>query len=75
MGSLVHYACYKKEMLGSIHEKLAAQELAPGGGWFFASGSKTIGNGASACSDSCVLGRNYSTTVGNDSWDNAYTFD
>jgi hypothetical protein len=37
MGSLIHYVCCGKEMLGWIHEKMATQESALGGGRFFAS--------------------------------------
>jgi hypothetical protein len=48
MGSLAHYACYEKEMLGWIHEKMATQESAPGGGRFSASDSIVVGNGLSS---------------------------
>jgi hypothetical protein len=54
---------------------MAIQESTPGGGRFFAFGLITARNGASACNDSCTLGEDYSTAVGNDSWDNAHTFD
>ncbi len=62
-------------MLGWIHEKMAILELTLGGGRFFASGSTTAGNGTSACSNACAPGMDYSTAVGNDSWDNAHTSD
>jgi hypothetical protein len=29
MGNLAHYACFGKEMLGSIYERMVTQELAP----------------------------------------------
>jgi hypothetical protein len=45
------------------------------GGKFFASNSITVGNGASTCSDPCAPGGDYSTIIGNSSWDNAYTSD
>jgi hypothetical protein len=73
MRSLARYACCRKEMLGWIHEKMATQESAPGGGKFFASSSTIAGNGASVCNDPCALGEDYSTVVGNGSWDNAHT--
>ncbi len=47
MGSPTHYACYDKEMLGQIREKMAIQELAPGGGKFSASDSIVARNGPS----------------------------
>ncbi len=56
MGSLIHYACCMKEMLGWIREKMAIQASTPGGGRFFASGSTIAGNGASAYNDLCTLG-------------------
>jgi len=67
MGSPAHYACYRKEMLGWIREKMATQESALRGGRFFASGSIVIGNGASACNNPCIIGGGYSTTIGNGS--------
>jgi hypothetical protein len=42
---------------------------------FFASSSTTVGNDTSTCNNSCVLGRDCSTTSRNDSWDNAHTSD
>jgi hypothetical protein len=60
-------------MLGWICEKMATLELAPGGGKLSTSGSTTVGNGASACSDSCILGEYCSTATRNDSWDNTHT--
>jgi hypothetical protein len=57
MGSLAHYACYEKEMLGWIHEKMATPESALGGGMFFTSSLTVVQNSASACSDLCVLAR------------------
>jgi len=65
MGSLVHYVCCGKKMLGWIREKMAIQESALGGGRFFASSSIVVGNGTSTCSDSCIIGGAYSTTAGN----------
>jgi hypothetical protein len=38
-------------------------------------GSTTAENGASACSDLCVPGRDCSTAARNGSWDNAHTSD
>jgi len=67
MGSLACYACCGKEMLGQIHEKMAIPESAPGGGRFFAFGTSIAGNGALACSDSCVPIRDYSIATKNDS--------
>jgi hypothetical protein len=54
MGSLALYACCGKEMLGWIREKMAIQELAPGGGRFFASDPTAVGNGASAYNGPCA---------------------
>jgi hypothetical protein len=45
MGSTTHYACDGKEMLGWIREKMAIQELALGGGKFFAFDLTVVGNG------------------------------
>jgi hypothetical protein len=47
MGSPVHYACYGKEMLGWIHEKMATQESTPRGGKLSASNSIVIRNSPS----------------------------
>jgi len=55
MGSLNHYACYGKEILGWIREKMAIPESAPGGGKLFASGSTTTRNGALVCNDPGIL--------------------
>jgi hypothetical protein len=41
--------------------------------WFFAFGSTVVGNNASTCINSCVLGEDCLTAVGNGSWDNAHT--
>jgi hypothetical protein len=57
----------KKEMLCWIREKMVTQELALGGGMFFASSSIVVGNDASTCSDLCTLGEDYSIAVGNGS--------
>ncbi len=73
MGSPVHYACYGKEMLGWIREKMAIPKSAPKGGRFFDFGLITAGNSALACSDSCAPGGDCSTVAGNSSWDNAHT--
>jgi hypothetical protein len=54
MGSPTRYACYEKEMLGSICEKMATQELTPRGGMFFASSPIAVGNGALAYNGSCT---------------------
>jgi hypothetical protein len=75
MGSPVHYACYGKEMLGWIHEKMATQESALGGAKFFASSSTAIGNDALACNDLCTLYEDYSIVARNESWDNTHTSD
>jgi len=55
MGSPARYACCGKEMLGWIHEKMATQELAPGGGRFSTSSLTAVGNGTLTCSDLCAL--------------------
>jgi len=55
MGSPARYACYGKEMLGWIREKMATQELALGGG-NFASGSTAVRNDASTYNGPCVAG-------------------
>jgi hypothetical protein len=57
MGSLAHYACCGKEMLGSIYEKMATQELAPGSGKFSAFSS----------TGPCTTGGDCSTATGNGS--------
>jgi hypothetical protein len=75
MGSPVRYACYRKEMLGWIREKMGILELAPRGGRFFTSGSTTTRNNALTCNDPCVPGGDYSTVARNGSWDNAHTSD
>jgi hypothetical protein len=67
MGSLARYACYKKEMLGWVREKMVTPELAPKGGRFSACGSTTVGNGASTCNNPCAPGGDCSTTIGNGS--------
>jgi hypothetical protein len=73
MGNLARYACCGKEMLSWIREKMATQELALGGGKFFAFGSTIVGNGTLACNGLCVGGGDCSTTARNGSWDNAHT--
>jgi hypothetical protein len=75
MGSPVRYACYGKEMLGWICEKMTTQESTLGGGKFSTSGSTIAGNYASTCNDLCILSEDCSITIGNDSWDNAHTSD
>jgi hypothetical protein len=75
MGSPTCYACYGKEMLGSIREKMATQKLALGGDMFFASDSTAVGNDTSVCNSLCVAGEDCSTIAGNDYWDNAHTSD
>jgi hypothetical protein len=67
MGSPTRYACYGKEMLGWIHEKMAIPESTSRGGKFSASGSTITRNGTLAYNDLCVPGENYSTTAGNSS--------
>jgi hypothetical protein len=62
-------------MFGWICEKMVNPESALGGCRFFAFGSTTAGNGASACKDPYTLGRDCSTAAGNIFWDNAHTFD
>jgi len=59
MGSLVHYACCGKEMLGWIREKMATPESALRGGRFSASYSIIAGNDTSACNDPCVPSKDY----------------
>jgi hypothetical protein len=44
MGSLAHYACCRKKMLGWIHEKMATQESTPRGGGLSASNSIVVRN-------------------------------
>jgi hypothetical protein len=46
-----------------------------GGGRFFASSSTIAGNSASICNNPCAPGGDYSTAVGNGSWDNTHTSD
>jgi hypothetical protein len=74
MGSPACYACYRKEMLGWIHEKMAIQESTPGGGRFFASSSTIARNSTSVSNDPCILSEDYLTATKNDSWDNAHTY-
>jgi hypothetical protein len=59
MGSPARYACYGKEMLGWIHEKMATPESAPKGDKLSASGSITAGNDTLACNDLCVPNGDY----------------
>ncbi len=40
---------------------------------FFTFGSTIVRNGASTFSDPCISDEDYSTIVGNGSWDNAHT--
>jgi hypothetical protein len=54
-------ACYGKEMLNWICEKLATQKSALGGGRFYASDSTIVGNDASTYNDPCVLVGDYLT--------------
>jgi len=61
MGSLAHYACCGKEMLGWIREKMATQESTPRGGRFFPFDSTIAKNNALACNDPCVPSEDYST--------------
>jgi len=44
-------------MLGWICEKMATPKSTPKGGRFYASGSITVGNGASTYNNPCALGR------------------
>jgi len=67
MGSLAHYACYGKEMLCQIHEKMITPESAPRGGKFSSSGSTIVGNNASACSNLYVPCKECSIATGNGS--------
>jgi hypothetical protein len=64
MGSPTRYVCYGKEMLGWIHEKMGIQELAPGGGKFFASGSTADGNDTLACNKPFAPCGDCSTALG-----------
>ncbi len=75
MGSPACYVCYKKEILGWIREKMAIPKSAPRGGKFSTSSSTTARNGTLACNDPCTISGDYSTTIGNGSWDNAHTSD
>jgi hypothetical protein len=52
---------------------MVTQESTPGGGRFSTSISTTTKNGASVYSDPCAPSGDYSTAVGNNSWDNAHT--
>jgi hypothetical protein len=54
---------------------MATQESARRGGRFSTSSSTVTGNGALACNDLCARSEDYSTAVGNGSWDDAHTFD
>jgi hypothetical protein len=74
MGSQACYACCRKKMLGWIREKMVILESTPEGDRFCAFGSTIVGNGASSCNDLCTLGEDCSFAIGNDSWDNAHTF-
>jgi hypothetical protein len=56
MGSPTRYACYGKEMLGWIREKMVIQKSTLGGGRFFASGPTAIGDGASAYNGLYIAG-------------------
>jgi len=67
MGSLVRYACYGKEMLGRIREKMATPKSAPGGGRFSTSGSTIVGNDALICNDPCAPIGDCSIIAGNGS--------
>jgi hypothetical protein len=67
MGSLAHYACYGKKMLGWIREKMATQESTLGSGKFFASGSTLARNSALAYNDPCVLSEDCSIATRNGS--------
>ncbi len=75
MGSRVRYACYGKEMLGWIREKMATPKSAPGSGRFSAFGSITARNNILACNNPCTPSGDYSTAIGNSSWINAHTSD
>jgi hypothetical protein len=54
---------------------MVIQELALGGGMFFASDSTVARNSASTCNDPCAPSEDYSIVVGNDSKDIANTSD
>jgi hypothetical protein len=56
----------KKCWVGSM-KKWLLKNQPQGGGKFFASGSTTVRNGASTCSDPCASSRDYSTAAGNGS--------
>ncbi len=75
MGSPARYACYRKEMLGWIREKLATQESAPRSDRFSAFDSTVAGNSTSTYSDPCAPSKDYLTAVRNNSWDNAHISD
>jgi hypothetical protein len=62
-------------MLGWIRDKMILFQSAPRGGRFFASNLTIVGNDTLTCNDPCAPGGDYSTTVGNGSWDNTHTFD
>jgi len=49
-------ACYGKEMLGWIHEKMAIQELALKGGRLFSFDLISVRNGALTCNSMCAVG-------------------
>ncbi len=59
MGSPARYACYEKEMLGWIREKMVTPKSAPKGGKFSASDSTTAGNDTLACNDPWAPGEDY----------------
>jgi len=65
MGSPARYACYRKEMLGWIREKIATQESTLRGGNFSASSSIVVGNDISTYSGPCIVGRACSIAIGN----------
>jgi len=54
-------------MLGWIHEKMATQESALGGGRFSTSSLIVVENGTSACSGMCTIGEGYTTIARNGS--------
>jgi hypothetical protein len=60
-------------MLGWIHEKMAIQESASGGGGFSVSNLTVARNNALTCNNPCALGEDCSTIARNDSWDITHT--
>ncbi len=69
---VARYACYRKEMLGWICESHYLKIILRSGR-FFASSITVVGNSDLTYNDLCIPHEDFSTSVGNSSWDNAHT--